>query len=264
VEPEQSPFAEREASDDASAPQEGSAAARKAPRPPAAGSVLSVFVSPRRLALLVAAGLAASTLASWLAVGVELAHARQLYLRHTGAAVDGSQIALVEVTLRVALGLKLAAFALTAAVFLAWLHRLRVNLRALGMRRLVFARHWSWLGFLVPVLNFVRPYQVMAEVWTASDPSVLDPFEWKSIEPPRMLARWWAACVVALTLELTAYGFSLSTQGVAFKALVASVAAIAAGVAIAVCASLAYFVVLRMTDAQLAKRDLLRGESEPS
>ena len=85
--------------------------------------------------------------------------------------------------------MQLVVFGLTALAFLAWLYRLRVNLRALGVRKPDFARYWSVLGFLIPAVNFVLPYQVMAEVWRASDPSVLDRFEWKRVEPPRILMR---------------------------------------------------------------------------
>jgi hypothetical protein len=262
VEPEQSPFAEPDAAPDVSVVREGDAAPGGAPRPPTGGSVLSVFASPRGLAVTVGVGLAACALVGWLGVGVELAQLLQIRRQLAGTAVDASQVAMVKTTLRIAQIVKLALVAATAVAFLAWLYRLRVNVRALGMRGLVFARHWSVLGFLIPVLNFVRPYQVMAEVWRASDPSVLDPFEWKSVEPPRLLARWWATCVLAATLELGAFGLSLTTRGVAFKALLASGAALVADAMIAVSASLAYFVVLRLTETQLAKRDRLLAESE--
>ena len=120
---------------------------------------------------------------------------------------------------------------MTALAFLAWLFRLRVNVRALGVRKLDFARHWSVLGFLVPALNFVRPYQVMAEVWRASDPSVLDPFEWKSVEPPRILTLWWGTFVIAATLQLAAFGLGRTAGVIAFKSLVASGFAVAADAA---------------------------------
>ena len=116
-------------------------------------------------------------------------------------------------------------------------------MRALGVRKLEFARHWSVLGFFVPVLNVVRPYQVIAEVWRASDPSVLDPFEWKSVEAPQILALWWGTFVIAVTLEFAAFGFELTAGVPAFKSLVASSVAIVADLAAAVSASLGFFVV---------------------
>lgn len=260
MDPEQPPFAEPETG--ASVPGRGAPAPRSAVRPPTGGSVLSVFLPPRGLATLAAAGFVACALVGWLGVGVDLANLLQVRTLYTGRVVDGSQRAMVETTLRIAGIVKLVVVALTAVAFLAWLYRLRVNVRALGMRRLVYTREWSVLAFLVPLLNFVRPYQVMSEIWQASDPSVLDPFEWKSVEPPRILGRWWASCVLAATLQLAAWGLSLSTGAIALKVLLASAAAVVADGTLAVSASLAYFVVMRLTDTQIAKRERLQAAAE--
>ena len=227
-----------------------------------AGSLRPLFVSPRGITRCAAAGLVASTLASWLALGVHLAHL--LELRKQLAGGGGERLAAVAGTLRIAQGIQIAVFALTAVFFLAWLYRLRVNVRALGVRKLEFARRWSLLGFFVPVLNVVRPYQVIAEVWRASDPSVLDPFEWKSVEAPQILALWWGTFVIAVTLEFAAFGFHLTAGEPAFKSLVASSVAIVADLAAAVCASLGFFLVGRLTATQLAKRERLHGEAGPA
>jgi len=228
----------------------------------AAASLLPPYVSPRGLTLCVSLGLVVSALVAWVAVGVQLAHARQLHVQLSGAVVEAQALYQVRVTLQIAQAVQLAAFGLTGLAFLAWLYRLRVNLRALGVRKLDYARHWSVLGFLVPGLNFVRPYQVMEEVWRASEPSVLDPFEWRSATPPRILTLWWMSFVIAATLELAAFGF-VRTAGVdSFRSLLASGVAIVAGVATGLSASLAYFVVTRLAAAQAAKRQrLVRARS---
>jgi hypothetical protein len=226
----------------------------------AAASLLPPFVSPHALALCVSAGLVLLALVAWLAVGVQLANMRQLHVQLSGTVVDPQQMHQVRVALRIAQAVQVAVFGLTALAFLAWLYRLRVNLRTLGVRKLEFARHWSVLGFLVPALNFVRPYQVMSEVWSASEPSVLDPFEWKSAEPPRILTLWWGSFVIAATLELAAFGFGQTAGMEAFRSLVASGIAVVADAATAVSASLAYFVVTRLTAAQSAKQRRLLAE----
>jgi hypothetical protein len=226
--------------------------------------VLSVYLRPRGLAVLAAVGLVACALVGWLGVGVELAYVLQLRQELSGEPVDGSRAATIRVTRNLAHGVKLAVIAGAAAAFLAWLYRVRVNVRALGMRRLAFARHWTWLGFLIPALNFVRPYQVMAEVWRASDPSVLDAFEWKSVDPPRLLAVWWVSFVLAAVLELVAFSLSLTTGTSTFKALVAGGAGMLADAMLAITASLAYFVVMRLSEAQQEKRALLRVHAPAS
>jgi hypothetical protein len=218
-----------------------------------AESMLPAFVSPRFLTLCVAGGMIASTLAAWVAVGVHLAALRQYHLQLSGAVVEVSHRSMLETAVGIVGTVEAAIFAATAVGFLGWLFRLRVNVRALGVRKPVYGRIWSVLGFLVPVLNFLRPYQVMAEIWRASDPSVLDPFEWRHVDPPRILALFWSSVVVAATLELMAFGFGLSVGAVEFKALLASGISAVADASAALSATLGFFVVTRLGAAQLAK-----------
>jgi hypothetical protein len=205
-------------------------------------------------------GLIVLALASWVAVGVHLAHLRQNYLQLAGTPLAALALSQVSYMIWVVQWTQLVAFGVTALIFIAWLYRLRVNLRALGVRKPNFARYWSVLGFLIPAVNFLIPYQVMAEVWRASDPSVLDRFEWKRVDPPRILMVWWGSFVIAATLELAAFGLGETAGVIAVKSLVASAVAVLANAAAAVSANLAYFVVTRLTAAQIAKYELLRDD----
>ena len=145
------------------------AADRTGPRERRAGAVLPAsasrsllppFLSPRGLTLCVAGGLVLFALVAWLAVGVHLAHLRQLQLQLSGTALGALPLRQVMTMIGIAQGVQVGVFGVTALAFLAWLYRLRANLRALGVRKLDFARHWSVLGFLIPAVNFVLPYQV--------------------------------------------------------------------------------------------------------
>jgi hypothetical protein len=235
----------------------------RAPQPIySAGSLRPLFVSPRGITRGAAAGLVASTLASWLALGVHLAHLIELRTQLSGSGGDAERLSTIGATLRVAQYVQITVYAITAVLFLAWLFRLRINVRALGVRKLEFARAWSLLGFLVPILNVVRPYQVIAEVWRASDPSVIDSFEWKSVEAPQFLALWWGTFVIAVTLELAAFGLHLTAGAPAFESAVASSVAIVADLAAAVSASLGFFLVNRLCATQIEKHERLRDEAE--
>jgi protein TonB len=59
---------------------------------------------------------------------------------------------------------------ITAAngAFTVWLYVVLKGLRAKGAR-VRFAPHWAITGFFVPILNFVRPYQVVADAWRCAD-----------------------------------------------------------------------------------------------
>jgi hypothetical protein len=69
--------------------------------------------------------------------------------------------------------LEIAVMAACAALFLGWLHRVVANGPALGARELRYTPGWAVGWWFVPVLNLVRPFQVVAEAWilSARDPS---------------------------------------------------------------------------------------------
>jgi hypothetical protein len=94
------------------------------------------------------------------------------------------------------------AFIVSAVTFLVWFDKARCNLPALGAEHLKYKRGWAVGGFFVPFLNLVRPFQVMCEVWHASDPeekSLPTPIQMQArrqITPP-LAGWWWALCILS-------------------------------------------------------------------
>ena len=225
-------------------------------------TMLPPYISPRT-SVNVLAGLFFLTAAtSWTAFGVNFAE-MQLY----GAMGAGE---VVEVTERLAHtragelihAAQIACGLVTAVGFLVWLHRARVNVRALGVRRLRFRREWTVLGFLIPGLNFVRPYQVVQEIWQASDPTVGDPIAWKRVRTPLLLSIWWGAFVGYLVLEAGS-GTLLNVVSGLQRIQLAYALGMAADACAALSASLGYFVVVRISDAQDEKLERW-GRIEPT
>jgi hypothetical protein len=85
--------------------------------------------------------------------------------------------------------LYLSVLFLSAVTFLLWLHRAVKNLSSLGARTLRFTPGWAVGWFFVPVMNLIRPSEVVTELWHASDPAI------QSYQPaPRAVpahVRWW-------------------------------------------------------------------------
>ena len=141
-----------------------------------------------------------------------------------------------------------------AVMFVAWLHRARVNARAFGCRRLRFARYWAVIGFAIPIVNLFRPLQVVSEVWQASDPRAIDTsVEWKRVPVPRLVPTWWGVLLASAVLELLAAGL-LTSAGVTVERLAAArgIAAMADLTSVTA-AVLAYLVVSGIGRAQEAK-----------
>jgi hypothetical protein len=128
-----------------------------------------------------------------------------LDLRGVGPAHWAFQMAMARATRNIALLtrgnamlLPLAGIALnvgSAVAFLVWFARARRNLPALGIEDCQYEQWWAVGGFLIPVLNLVRPFQVMREIWNASEPddrSFLTPAQehyWRQVTPP--IVWWW-------------------------------------------------------------------------
>ena len=94
--------------------------------------------------------------------------------------------------------LDLVVYLLTALVFCFWIHRAHYNLRALAARGLHFSPGWAVGWFFVPFWNLVRPYQVMKEIWQASDPEA-DPTHdaaWTRAPVSPLVPLWWASFLI--------------------------------------------------------------------
>jgi hypothetical protein len=60
---------------------------------------------------------------------------------------------------------QLAALILAAVFFIRWFHLAHLNLSFFSDTPTTYSSRWAIWGFFVPILNFVRPQQVMREIW---------------------------------------------------------------------------------------------------
>ena len=153
----------------------------------------------------------------------------------------------------------------TAVAFLLWLYQARVNVRALGVRRPAFGREWAVLAFLVPVVNFFRPYQVVREVWQASTPENQDPFNWRTVRVSRVVPLWWGLVAASVGLGLlaavTGFGAGVNLAKLELTTALTIGASLLGGGA----AGAAILLVTRISDAQETKyaRQIASDKEEP-
>ena len=217
-------------------------------------SMLPPFIPTRRAVWWLGLLFIVSAAISWIAVGYDFAELRLITLDLRGGEAVSQATRLAHASAGAIVGtLQLVVLAVTGLAFLVWLHRARVNVRALGVRRLAYGREWTVLGFVVPFLNVFRPYQVVREIWRASDPSTGDPLAWKRVRAPGKLAVWWGLFVAYFVLEaLAASILGISTNPGRIR--LAYAAGFVADLCAALSASFAYFVVVGISEAQEAKR----------
>lgn len=200
--------------------------------------------------------LMATGLVAWIAVGFDVADIRLLAREAAGQAISSGEKRAYDITGGVLFAAQIALLTATSGLFLLWSYESRSNLRALGARKLDYTTAWAVGGWLVPGLNLVRPYQVMREIWKASDPATMDRFAWKEAPTPSLLSLWWGAFLVFAGLETTAAAMMLSAGQELAKFQVARGVSIFADASAAIGASLAYFVVTKITEAQREKWQL--------
>jgi uncharacterized RDD family membrane protein YckC len=107
----------------------------------------------------------------------------------------------------------LLAFIGATAGFLTWLHRAYRSLPALGAAQPRHDPGWAVAGCLVPLLNLVRPLQVVTELWNSSHAAARSAPGTNTPRPPSgaLLATWWIGTLAAGALFIL--GRSMYSSG---------------------------------------------------
>jgi protein TonB len=124
-----------------------------------------------------------------------------------------------------------------------FLFRVHGNVVALGGTPR-YARHWIVTGFLVPFLNLVRPYQVVADLWRASSGGSED-----ESRPPVLVRLWWE-CLLIVNVIAIAAGWRYAASPSESAGLVA-----AAAVARLVLVALLILLVRELAEIQRARHE---------
>lgn len=116
---------------------------------------------------------------------------RAMFVRMAaGAAPAPQEAAIHDARLRGVEYLTLAAFAGTAVLWLAWLRLAYGNLALVGSKRSRFSRRGAVGYWFIPVVNLVRPFQVMKDLWLRSE-SMNDRDAYDQLPAPAFLSAWW-------------------------------------------------------------------------
>jgi len=97
-------------------------------------------------------------------------------------------------------GIALGAMVVSIGALAAWSHRLYRNVSALGVPGLRFTAGWAAGAWFVPLLNLVRPKQIVDELWRASDPTEASDWRRRPVTP--LIHVWWGVWIGALVLNV--------------------------------------------------------------
>jgi Domain of unknown function (DUF4328) len=110
----------------------------------------------------------------------------------------------------------------TGITFLKWIYRAYKNIQGFGAEGLRFSPGWAVGYYFIPILCLIRPFQVMGEIWRASD----DPRNWSQRPGSWVISSWW-------TLFLLYYAVTQVSLGIAIQASTTDQWTLAAVLAIA-------------------------------
>jgi Domain of unknown function (DUF4328) len=86
----------------------------------------------------------------------------------------------------------------TVVIFLIWFYQASANLRILQAAGVLFAPVKTAFAFFIPFVNFIMPYQIMQEIWRASDPNaVKDMRSWQHVPGGWLVLGWWLTLIAA-------------------------------------------------------------------
>lgn len=141
---------------------------------------------------------------------------------------DDGQPSILIRAMAMAGSLEISLFWITVVIFLIWVYRAYKNLIGLGADGLSSSPGWAVGSWFVPVVNIFKPYQIMQEIWTNSDPDYEEEFGFLSEQGAgtSLVGYWWGTYLVS---NVTAYLAQLSnplSDGNLFFSLIAFYAAI--------------------------------------
>ncbi len=122
---------------------------------------------------------------------------RLLQLLRTGVSVSVQTTEDSDVFVLMANVAYFGTFFFSVVAFGFWIHRSYANLGTLGVGPLRFSPGWAVGSYFVPIMNWFRPYQVMAEIWRATDPrSLAGSDEWQHAAVSPVVGLWWASWII--------------------------------------------------------------------
>lgn len=142
-------------------------------------------------------------------------------------------------------------FIATGVMFSYWLWCARLNLPHLIQARMRFAPNWTVACWFVPILNLMRPYQVIEEIDRLSAEAAADGDASVRAES-LLLVPWWVCTILMVALSI---GYKLMPVATAEQIADATPLHIAAAAAVSLAAGFGAVVFLRITTLQERAHD---------
>ena len=162
--------------------------------------VVSITYRPnRRRAQLAALFLGTSGLLCLMLIAALVMQVVMLKRFEAGADVTLAEALTNDNRLYLLSALDIVLYIVTGIFFMAWLYRAYQNHTELAAGPVRYSPGWAIGGFIAPILNFFRPYQIVAEVWeSAAQPDPVDPLIGRPSKT--IVLAWWLTFIIPTVL----------------------------------------------------------------
>lgn len=92
--------------------------------------------------------------------------------------------------------LQTGAFLFSGVAWLSWLHRAYASLRLVGTGKSKFTPGWAVGYWFIPVINLLRPYQIVRDLWIRSDRLNAD-VSVEDAPSPSLVGSWWLVYIAS-------------------------------------------------------------------
>jgi hypothetical protein len=144
---------------------------------------------------------------------LELAYvdATSQYLNENGSLADVEDLQAARAGFSILIGVLAL---VVAGFFIAWIYRAYSNLLRTSVAGVRFAPGWAIGAWFIPIFNFIRPKQIIDDVWRAGEPGAqVRDASWRSRPVSPLLHWWWALWVVANILGVVAVIVGFDADG---------------------------------------------------
>lgn len=152
----------------------------------------------------------------------------------------------LEVAEQFTMGIAVFIFLFTMVTYCTWKHRSYHNLKALGVGLLRYSPNWAIGSYFVPILNLVRPFRAMNDIWNGTFYSPL-------AANVALVSWWWTAWIIGNMVTRASKGVLKSAETV--DSVTAGIGVGVLGGLIMIAAALTLIRIIgRVTAAQYARR----------
>lgn len=88
----------------------------------------------------------------------------------------------------------------TILLFFIWFYRVYANLHVLRPASISFAKKWAVGCWLIPIIHFHRPYEIIREIWMKNQPLSNN---FKTVEFPIWINCWWFFFILMWILTIS-------------------------------------------------------------